>query len=128
MDITKDRNEIEQYTKLSTFGRNLLKIRKARSLTQVELALLLGYESTGTISQFEKAVAAPSLKKVFLMAKVLDVPVQVLLSDVEWSSEDIKAITMFCDILKHKDKLKAFEGANDLIKMMHKFLANKKII
>lgn len=125
MEITND-NEIEQYTKLSVFGRNLKKIRKARSLTQVELALQAGYESTGTISQFE--ISAPSLKKVFLMAKILDVPVQILLSDVEYTSEEIKAITMFIDVLKNRDKLRAFDGAHDLIKMMHKYLSSKKII
>ena len=90
------------------------------------MALQAGYESTGTISQFE--ISAPSLKKVFLMAKILDVPVQILLSDVEYTSEEIKAITMFIDVLKNRDKLRAFDGAHDLIKMMHKYLSSKKII
>jgi transcriptional regulator with XRE-family HTH domain len=112
--------EIEKFTSLAIFGRNLSKIRKARELTQVEFALQLGYESTGTISQFERAIAAPSLKKVFLMAKVLNVPVQVLLSETEWSKDDIKLLTEFCDILKHKNDLAAFNGAKDLIKMMHR--------
>ena len=114
-----DIGSIEGFTNLAIFGRNLSKIRKARELTQVEFALQLGYESTGTISQFERAIAAPSLKKVFLMAKVLNVPVQVLLSKTEWSKDDIKLITQFCDVLKNKNDLAAFNGAKDLIKMMH---------
>jgi transcriptional regulator with XRE-family HTH domain len=120
--------ELQNCTTLKVFGRNLSRMRKSRGLKQVEFAAKLGYTSTGTISQIETGLSAPSFEKVLLMAEVLEVPIQVLLSQKEWSPADVRRITQFCDILKHRDKLLAFPGADDLLTMMHQVLQEKKLV
>jgi transcriptional regulator with XRE-family HTH domain len=45
-------------------GSHLSKLRKARKLTQKEVSVKLGYSSSQFISNFERGITAPPMKKM----------------------------------------------------------------
>lgn len=62
-----------------TFPENLKRIRKERGLSQKMLADMLGI-SQASISYYELSVEYPTIDKVYDIARVLEVPVDELIS------------------------------------------------
>ena len=63
------------YPLCMSFSEHLRKWRKAKGLTQVELAQKLGM-TQGVIAHYEKGIRKPDLDKVPAIAKILGVPVE----------------------------------------------------
>lgn len=59
------------YVKL---GEYLYKKRTQAQLTQREVSLALGYSSAQFISNFERGIAAPSLKKLIKLSEIYSMP------------------------------------------------------
>jgi len=65
-----------RYTAL---GEYLQSMRTKAGLTQREVSLALGYSSAQFISNFERGIAVPPLKKLKILVKMYDMPVEVLM-------------------------------------------------
>jgi len=63
-----------------TFGKKLMELRKARGLTQIELAAALGV-SQKTANYYERRMDNPSLELISRLAEVLEVPPADLLDE-----------------------------------------------
>jgi len=57
--------------------------RKAKGLTQQQMAKILGYKSKSAYNMIERGINQPPLKVALKIAKVLDVPVDQLFSTEE---------------------------------------------
>jgi transcriptional regulator with XRE-family HTH domain len=76
-----------------SFSRNLIKYRKARGLTQVQLAQLSGI-SNRMIAYYETNAASPPLANVLVLAKAL----HVSLEDLSGANGSKQATDLFEDI------------------------------
>lgn len=65
-----------RYTAL---GEYLQTMRSNASLTQREVSLALGYSSAQFISNFERGIAVPPLKKLKVLVKMYDMPVETVM-------------------------------------------------
>lgn len=91
----------------SMFGRNLRDVRKARRLTQQELATLVGVSKT-TISGWETGANLPASQTLILLAKTLHTSIDYLvglttpstINTDGLSESDIRKLQMFADIMK----------------------------
>lgn len=89
------------------FGRNLRDVRKARRLTQQELATLVGVSKT-TISGWETGANLPASQTLILLAKTLHTSIDYLvglttpstINTDGLSESDIRKLQMFADIMK----------------------------
>ncbi|HJB26560.1 MAG TPA: helix-turn-helix domain-containing protein [Firmicutes bacterium] len=70
--------EMKFYKNYVEIGLNILRYRKERGLTQMQLAELAGL-SRNHIQKVETAAAVPSLSALMQIAKALDIPVSRLL-------------------------------------------------
>lgn len=64
-----------------SIGDNIRYLRRNRSMTQPELADILGYKSYTTIQKWETGMAEPPLKSVHAMAKLFGVDIDSLTKD-----------------------------------------------
>lgn len=69
----------QEYQKI--FGENVRRIRKAKGMTQVELANLCDVER-GNMTRIEKGNTNPTLETMRKIAKALNVPVAELVKDI----------------------------------------------
>ena len=65
-----------RYTNL---GAYLQTMRTKAGLTQREVSLALGYSSAQFISNFERGIAVPPLKKLKILVKMYDMPVETVM-------------------------------------------------
>jgi transcriptional regulator with XRE-family HTH domain len=65
---------------METFGERLKKSRKDKSLSQTQLANLLGMEKHNAISNWEHDIAKPSADDLAIIAEILCVSVDWLLT------------------------------------------------
>lgn len=65
-----------RYTKL---GEYLQEMRTKANLTQREVSLALGYSSAQFISNFERGIAVPPLKKLKILVKMYNMPVDTVM-------------------------------------------------
>ena len=84
-------------------GNNIQASRKARGLTQNQLAQELGVE-VETISRYERGLRAPSFPQLEKLCLVLDVPAWLLFSDGR-NAPDARAMTIaeFLKDLSNRD-------------------------
>lgn len=90
LDIDKTNNFImtNEKTRISiVLSTNIKTIRKSRSITQEQLAEIVGV-TVGHISLIERGLAYPSSEKVDLIAKALGVPTYKLFIPEEIGSGD----------------------------------------
>ncbi|MGZ3694759.1 MAG: helix-turn-helix domain-containing protein [Bdellovibrionota bacterium] len=66
-----------RYTNL---GEYLQKMRTKANLTQREVSLTLGYSSAQFISNFERGIAVPPLKKLKVLVKMYDMSPDTVMS------------------------------------------------
>ena len=90
----------------SAMGKKIKRFRQLREITQIELAKLLGYTSTGTLSQIENGLRGIDIDKLPKLAQILEVPVPVLVSDIDMSEADVRLLIKLIDLLKNKNKSK----------------------
>lgn len=64
---------------VSLITNNLRKLRKAKGLTQKQVAALIGHKSEDRISHWEKGQMVPHLKNLIKLSKVLDVSLTELI-------------------------------------------------
>ncbi|MBQ4283743.1 MAG: helix-turn-helix domain-containing protein [Lachnospira sp.] len=69
-------------------GKNIVAYRKHRGINQKELAKMLNI-SAQSVSKWESGISLPTLEMVYELAKVLDVSVDSILSDVALENRDI---------------------------------------
>ena len=65
-----------RYTAL---GEYLQSMRTNAGLTQREVCLALGYSSAQFISNFERGIAVPPLKKLKILVKMYNMPVETVM-------------------------------------------------
>lgn len=65
-----------RYTAL---GEYLQTMRTKANLTQREVSLALGYSSAQFISNFERGIAVPPLKKLKVLVKMYEMPVETIM-------------------------------------------------
>lgn len=63
----------------TTLGDYLQKMRLEANLTQREVSLALGYSSAQFISNFERGIAVPPLKKLKVLVKMYGMPVDTVM-------------------------------------------------
>jgi len=85
-----------RYTAL---GEYLQEMRTKASLTQREVSLALGYSSAQFISNFERGIAVPPLKKLRVLVKMYDMPVETVMDMILDAEREIMA-----NALKPKSK------------------------
>jgi transcriptional regulator with XRE-family HTH domain len=66
-----------KYTKL---GEYLQEMRNKAGLTQREVSLALGYSSAQFISNFERGIAVPPLKKMRVLVRMYNMPVETVMT------------------------------------------------
>lgn len=66
-------------------GRNVANTRKLHNVSQLELALSIGYKSTSVISKAEAGTEGRhfSIEQLYKIAKALDVSMSVFFEDIE---------------------------------------------
>lgn len=72
----------------TTFGDNIRKYREKKGMTQLELAIALGYKTKGAVNKIENNVTRLPQPKIKLCADILGIPVVKLFSDAEPISVD----------------------------------------
>lgn len=84
---------------MSDFGKRLAECRKAKNLSQKELAKLLE-TSHSVIGKYERNEMTPSVEAAKKIARLLDTTVGYLLDEIEHSSlfKDTKMLQRFIDI------------------------------
>ena len=87
---------------MDSFGKRLSELRKAKSLSQKDLAKIFKTSHT-TIGKYERDEMTPSIEAAKKLAKILDTTVSYLLGE----TEDM-------ELLKDPDMLKRLNDINDL--------------
>ncbi len=82
----------------SGFGRKIKKLRKAKGLSQEELAERID-RTVDTVSNIERGVSAPRLETVYDLAAVLDVPLHILLQQTDAPPVDRDKEILLDDII-----------------------------
>lgn len=81
-------------------GRRIKMVRKANDLTQVELAKLLGYTSTGTIAQVEAGSKGITMEKLLLLGERLSINPALLLVSDKVDDEKFEMVLTFTKLLQ----------------------------
>lgn len=92
---------------MSSFGKRLEDCRKAKKMSQKDLADLFGTSNTA-IGKYERDLMIPSVQAASKMAKILDTTVGYLLGETEEVNlfKDKKMMDRFNDINELNDKEK----------------------
>lgn len=96
-------------------GKKVRQLRRAAGMSQTGLADLLGYTSTGMISQIENGIKGMDQEKIRRLAEVFNVPEFLLMSSEDFSDD---AMQMFMNLKKVTDSpdspaFKIVQGALD---------------
>jgi transcriptional regulator with XRE-family HTH domain len=85
---TKKKNYVlpRRYTAL---GEYLQAMRTKAGFTQREVSLALGYSSAQFISNFERGIAVPPLKKLKVLVKMYDMPVETVMNMILEAEREI---------------------------------------
>jgi transcriptional regulator with XRE-family HTH domain len=83
-------------------GKKVRRLRKNLKMTQEDLQRELGYNSNGMISQVEAGIKGMSVEQVMVAATVLGVHPAVLLSNVEFSVEELELFQKLHQTIKEK--------------------------
>lgn len=87
-----------------SMGNNIKAFRKHRKITQFELAKLLGYKSSGTLSQIENGIRGIDIDKMPKLAQILGIPVAVLVLDIDMAEKEVQLLIQLVDLIKNKNK------------------------
>lgn len=93
----RNRKKQNQYVKLRLYksvGDYLAKARKKAEFTQREVSLALGYSSAQYISNFERGMAIPTLKKLKRMQRLYRMNVEELVAVVIAAKREYLAIQL----------------------------------
>ena len=92
---------------MSSFGNKLAECRKAKNLSQKELAEIFSTSHT-TIGKYERDEMIPSIEAAKKLAKILDTTVGYLLGENEQANlfKDTKMLQRFQDIANLPDREK----------------------
>lgn len=82
-------------------GKRIRTLRLRMGMSQEELGALLGYRSSGMISQVENGLKGMDREKINRAAKIFGVPVFVMLSDKEHSDADLEMIQNLYTIMNN---------------------------
>ena len=90
---------------MSSFGKKLTECRKAKNLSQKELASIFSTSHT-TIGKYERDEMTPSIEAAKKLAKILDTTVGYLLGESDNADlfKDPKMLQRFQDISNLEDK------------------------
>lgn len=71
-------------------GKNVAKIRKMKKVTQLDLSLSIGYNSTSVIAKAEAGTEGRhfSVEQLYKIAKILNVPMSSFFEDIDTTSEN----------------------------------------
>jgi transcriptional regulator with XRE-family HTH domain len=78
----------------TTLGEYLQKMRTQAGLTQREVSLALGYSSAQFISNFERGIAVPPLKKLKVLIKMYDMSVEEVMNIILAAEREIMLNTL----------------------------------
>jgi transcriptional regulator with XRE-family HTH domain len=87
-------------------GKKVRLLRQRDGMSQVDLAKLLGYTSTGTISQVERGLRGMDVDKIIQTAKIFGISPEFLLSDKEYDEQSLKMIVNFQKIIENPQSTK----------------------
>ena len=70
-------------------GKNVAKIRKLKNVTQLDLSLSIGYNSTSVIAKAEAGTEGRhfSVEQLYKIAKILNVPMSCFFENINTISE-----------------------------------------
>ena len=71
-------------------GKNVAKIRKMKKVTQLDLSLSIGYNSTSVIAKAEAGTEGRhfSVEQLYKIAKILNVPMSCFFENINTTSEN----------------------------------------
>lgn len=104
------------------FGKKIKFLRKQKGMTQVELSKLLGYVSTGAISQIENGVKGMEHEKIILAAEIFGVHPSVLMSPVPMDDDKLETMMMFAKLINDGNS-EYLQAIRDLISVAHSKLS-----
>ena len=66
-------------------GKNVAKIRKLKNVTQLDLSLSIGYNSTSVIAKAEAGTEGRhfSVEQLYKIAKILNVPINAFFGNID---------------------------------------------
>jgi len=67
---------------LQKLGFNIARLREEKGVSQAEMVRMLGYAGHGYLSRIENGEQVPSLKLLFSVSEILDIPVAEFFEDV----------------------------------------------
>jgi transcriptional regulator with XRE-family HTH domain len=97
-------------------GGKLRKLRKLAGLTQIEVALALGYKSTGTISHIEAGRMVMDLDKIIAAAEFFHIHPAYIVSDEKIDDEDLEMMIMLTKVLRQRSKHDYYRALQALLK------------
>lgn len=71
-------------------GRRIRILRRQMQMSQEELGALLGYHSSGMISQVENGLRGMDREKIKKAAEIFGVPFSVMMSEQDYSDTDLE--------------------------------------
>jgi Predicted transcriptional regulator with C-terminal CBS domains len=100
---------------MSTIGKNIRKLRKAKNITQKELGRLIGV-SESQIGQYEKGYRNPKLETLKKIARALEVPYTYLLDHEPQKDPFLNELLEIFSQLNITNKKKAIDYLKLLLK------------
>lgn len=105
-------------------GKRIKTARIAKELSQLEFAEMLGYTGVSMVGDIERGRKAPSIDKLYLMSKILDVDVDFLIGkrNVKNIMDDINIIFKNIDI----EKVLEYNNVDELIDVLKRITTIKE--
>ena len=85
-------------------GKKIRILREMNSVTQVELAKILGYKSTGTISLIENGIKGMKHVVVIKAAEFFRIPPSVLFSPVDMDKDELEIVSAVMKLMDERRK------------------------
>ncbi len=95
--IEKIKKDDTNYYKV--LGEKFRELRLERSLSQTDVMEALGWTSTGAVSLVEQGKRGMSFQNIAKSAKLLNVPVAVLMNTEDYTSERLQMVVMMMDLI-----------------------------
>jgi transcriptional regulator with XRE-family HTH domain len=98
-------------------GRNIKRLRTLQNITQLELAVAVGYGSSGMISQVERGDKGMDSEKIYAAAEFLGVHPSVLFSPTEWNDDQLEMAIKSMKVIKEGKSHPLYETLRSLLQI-----------
>lgn len=86
-------------TGLLAFGQKVRQVRKLAGYSQQELAMLMNFSGSGTISQVENGQIGLELRNIIRLAEVLGIRVEILINSEAYNNAEMRKHLRYYEIM-----------------------------